>query len=586
MRAGPLGAITLCGVLLVACASGGERKHFVHPNARKSERPPVVATPPPPMTKAQPKATLPTIPANLVIDKPTGTVENRLPCNRGASPHCDLRIYQVNVSSFVDGSPEHNALAGFGPGPHTGDIEGVTGALGHIKAMGFNTIWLTPIFDSKAGSPQLRPDGSTAINARLDGTGYFTRDYFSIDPQFGTLESAQRLVNEAHSLGIKVMFDGVFGHHKGNVTPSPTGLTPTDFTTPSAYEGGFNSYPGRIVDYSNPRSTTFYKEVARYWIDTLGIDGWRLDQVYQVPSGPLREINAEIKSASDRQLLPGYVVGEMWGSADQIRAVLGPSDSPALMSAFDFPTRYALVQTLATDENGGMNKPATTINEAWAMGAHQTYPDHAIMNLMLGNHDLVRFGDLIQRAGKGDPSSEDYWARHRMAFTFMAAWSGPITLYYGEEIGAEVGGFAAKVPGDCATLGQCDDHIGRNMVQIPGVNVRAGAGRPEAKALKEHLTALMALRAVTPALSSGARTHVFSDKDLYIDLKSDGTNSYLLVMNIGNAPRKATLSAGAVTQTSLAGSSVAAGVVGISADQAGLALDIPALGAAIIKLGG
>lgn len=587
MRGWHFGAITFCGLFLVACASGSGG-NLVHPKARKSEPPAAVVTPKSEAAMPAPKVSpaSPSVTTPVTIGIAMGPKEARLPCNRGASPFCDLRIYQVNVSSFVDGSSDHNAVGGYGPGPHTGDIEGVTGALGHIKALGFNAIWLTPIFDSKAGSPQLRADGSAVINARLDGTGYFTRDYFSIDPQYGTLESAQRLVNEAHSLGIKVIFDGVFGHHKGNLVASPGGKLPVDFTKSDAYDGQISSYPGRIVDYSDPRSTTFYKEVARHWIDTLGIDGWRLDQVYQVPSAALREISSEIKKASDAQLLSGYIVGEMWGSADQIRAVLGPSDNPALASAFDFPTRYALVQTLASDENGGTNKPATTINEAWAMGAHKTYPDHAILNLMLGNHDLVRFGDLIQRGGKGDPSSDAYWQRHRMAFTFMTAWSGPITLYYGEEIGAEVGGFATKVSANCAAINQCDDHVGRNMVSIPGVNMRASAATPQARELKEYLTSLMTLRAATPALASGSRTHIYSDKDLYVDLKSDGTDHYLLVMNISNDPRQAKVSSRALSLGSIAGGRVVAGATAVTLSLDGLVLEIPALGAAIIKVGG
>ena len=68
-----------------------------------------------------------------------------------------------------------------------------------------------------------------------------------------------------------VFFDGVFGHHKGNLMPSPTGKLPV------------NSSPG-VVNYNSPASLDFYKEVATYWIDELGIDGWRLDQAYQVPA--------------------------------------------------------------------------------------------------------------------------------------------------------------------------------------------------------------------------------------------------------------------------------------------------------------
>lgn len=58
----------------------------------------------------------------------------------------------------------------------------------YIKSLGMNAVWLTPIFDSDAGN------GSYP---KLDATGYFARDYFKIDPNFGTLEDARELVNTA-----------------------------------------------------------------------------------------------------------------------------------------------------------------------------------------------------------------------------------------------------------------------------------------------------------------------------------------------------------------------------------------------------
>jgi cyclomaltodextrinase / maltogenic alpha-amylase / neopullulanase len=108
----------------------------------------------------------------------------------------------------------------------------------------------------------------------------------------------EELVDQAHVLGLKVMFDGVFGHHKGALARSPTGLLPADATAASAYDGGAANYPGRVVNFNDPRSTAFYKEVARFWVDTIGIDGWRLDQVYQVPTAALREITTEITNAA------------------------------------------------------------------------------------------------------------------------------------------------------------------------------------------------------------------------------------------------------------------------------------------------
>ncbi|MEN9856417.1 MAG: hypothetical protein RLZZ157_1543, partial [Pseudomonadota bacterium] len=173
----------------------------------------------------------------IAVTKATGATQSRLPCNRNASPHCDLRIYQINVGTFVDASPEHGPQDGYGPGPHSGDLEGVITALDHIQKLGFNAIWLTPIFDSRVGEPQARPDGTSHVDTKLDGTGYFARDYFKIDPQFGTLEQAQRLVQTAHARGMKVFLDGVFGHHKGALVASPSGLLPADAIAPQAYDG-------------------------------------------------------------------------------------------------------------------------------------------------------------------------------------------------------------------------------------------------------------------------------------------------------------------------------------------------------------
>jgi cyclomaltodextrinase / maltogenic alpha-amylase / neopullulanase len=525
---------------------------------------------------------------SVQITSAQGPTQARLPCNRGASPHCDLRIYQVMVGSFVDGSSDHTPSGGYGPGPHTGDIAGVTLALDHIKGLGFNALWLTPIFDSAAGAPQSRPSGESTINPRLDGTGYFARDFFKVDPQFGDEAALARLISEARARGMQVILDGVFGHHKGAVTPSPSGLVPVDATDAKSYFGNPQSYPGRVVDYSHPASAAFFKEVARYWIDRFGIDGWRLDQVYQVPNGPLASINAEVQAAARAKGVSGYMVGEMWGSAEEIRAVLGSNQAPGIMSAFDFPARYALVQSIAGDERGNKGKPASTLNESWALGAHASYPDHAIMNFMLGNHDLLRFGDLIERAGLGGPDTQGYWDRHRVAFTFMAAWSGPITLYYGEEVGAEVPGFAASLGNQCYEKQLCDDHAGRNMVKLPGVNAAKDAVSPQALALKSDLARLMAIRSTTPALFSGARTHLYSDQTLYLDLKTLGAERIILAMNIGSEARTLALHAGAVGDRAITEAKVLFGP-GVARPEAGsgqsqLSLMLPPLSATLIKL--
>ncbi|OYU77817.1 MAG: glycosidase, partial [Alphaproteobacteria bacterium PA3] len=216
--------------------------------------------------------------------------------------------------------------------------------------------------------------------------------------------------------------------------------------------------------------------------------------------------------------------------------------------------------------------------------AHASYPDHAILNLMLGNHDLVRFGDLVQRAGKAGPTSESYWARHRLAFTFMAAWSGPITTYYGEEVGAEVAGFSMRVGQNCGEVQKCDDHIARNMVKLPGINAKNTDVLPKALALRGYLTELLALRKVSPALYAGSRTHLYSDQHIYVDLKSLGAEKFVFVMNVSELPQTIRLAKGALSEEALGETRLMIGDIKVQGTAFGLNIDLPPLSTGIVRI--
>ncbi|QYF94362.1 hypothetical protein KY495_03845 [Massilia sp. PAMC28688] len=529
---------------------------------------------PGPQPSPTPPAPAPAVPAPVIhavtVQKASGSAEARLPCNRVTlEPACGLRLYQVMVEAFVDADAAANFGVGYGTSHHRGDLAGITASLDYIKSTGVNAIWLTPIFLS---APRT---GQDIFADRLDATGYFASDYFKIDPRFGTLDQARQLVDEAHKRGLAVFFDGVFGHHKGDVAASPSGLKPA---------GGNNP-----VDYSNPDTLAFYREVATYWIRELKIDGWRLDQAYQVPMPAWTSLRAAVQEASrsvtyagadGQPVRPlGYMVAEVWrGESDIAQQAYGSNASPGLGSAFDFPLRYRLVQTLAGEESGLSGRPAANLASGFA--THLAYPDHAMPNLMLGNHDLVRFGDLIQRAGLGNPDSNGYWLRHKAAFTFMAAFSGPLTVYYGDEIGQEVPNFAAKVTGDCASAGLCDDHVGRDAGVVDGVTTAAPGAR--ARELKDHVAALLKLRDINPALYNGSRTHVFADNALYIDRKDHGANRVLLVMNVKEMPASVTLDPAVVSAATVLTDLVTGEQVKAGADGR-LVLDVAGLSGRLLK---
>ncbi len=439
----------------------------------------------------------------------------------------DLRIYQVMVESFVNGDPNIGHGTGYGTSHHMGDIKGIIDSLDYIQSLGVNAIWMTPIFYSKPVG------GQDHWADRLDATGYFTTDYFQIDPRFGTLEQAKQLVDEAHARGLYVFFDGVFGHHKDNVIASPSGNMPIGDSNPVSY----------------PESLAFYKEVAQYWITELKIDGWRLDQAYQVPPQAWIEIrkavdeasaNTSYTNANGKEVNPlGYMVAEIWAGENRIiETGYGEENSPALCSAFDFPVRYRLVETFAANEAGIARHDGQWLAEG--MKLHDLYPSHAKPNLMIGNHDSVRFGDLMQRGNIASPNDQEYWLRYKAALAFQTAYTGPITIYYGDEIGDEVEGFAQRVTKDCAIKGFCDDHVARTSAKIEGITATL---TPDQTNLKQEVQELMALRASYPALSKGARTHIFSSKNFYVDHKQYADENLLYVANISNETQALTLTA-------------------------------------------
>lgn len=438
-----------------------------------------------------------------------------------------LRTYQIMVESFVDGDSTIGHGTGYGTSHHNGDLQGIIDSLDYIQDLGMNAIWLTPVFESEA------IDGQDHWADRLDATGYFATDYFKIDPRFGDLETARTLVDEAHKRGLYVFFDGVFGHHKeGLIKPSPSGLLPSGSSNP--------------VDY--PASLDFYKEVATYWVKELKIDGWRLDQAYQVPTDAWTQIRKAVDEASQSvtytnaegdQVNPlGYMVAEIWKGESEIASdAYGAADDPALCSAFDFPMRYRVVETLAVNESGVGGRGVDWLDNGYQ--THNQYPSHAQPNLMIGNHDLVRFGDLLQRGGLADVNDAEYWQRHKAAFAFQAAYTGPITLYYGDEIGDQVDGFDAKEDNNtCAVRGVCDDHVARSSAKIEGVTATLDANQVD---LKNYVKSLMTMRAAHPALYQGSRTNLVASNGNYVDLKVSGDDQVLFALNTVESARNIVL---------------------------------------------
>ncbi len=426
--------------------------------------------------------------------------------------HRSLSIYQIMVASFIHdpaGAPGYAAMWGPDDNTKNGNLRGIISSLDYIKALGVNAIWLTPIFDS-----------SVALGGeKLQATGYFTNDYFKIDPHFGTEADFRELVDQAHQRGLYVILDGVFGHHGGVTTASPSGYK-IDCTVSGndRNEGTGNvAYPG---------SLDYFKEVATWWIDNYEIDGWRLDQAYQACQGghnywieirgAVEKLCQQRREQGKRWGTLGYMVGEDWGDATTINS--GVYKNGGLLSAFDFDGKTALSGPMQDTESEGLENGFNDIIRVLSSPRERGYATNDVIpNLFLSNHDGYRLADHFKADDKY------FYEKQMTRIGALAAYNGPITLYYGDEFG------------DITT----DTHGGQkdNVARTSGHLTARNDGE---QSLHDFVAAAMTFRRENPAMWRGEASFEKSsvgDADILVVRKHDAAtqNSVIIVFSTAAA---------------------------------------------------
>ncbi len=264
-----------------------------------------------------------------------------------------------------------------------GDLAGIRARLPYLQSLGAECLYLTPVF-------------SGDFNHK-----YATADYFQVDPDFGTAEELAALVSDAHARGMRVVLDGVFNHVGVRFAPFADVLANG---AASPYRDWF--YLKRLpvtVDAScyecvgdypyMPRLRTVNREVRAYilsvmlyWLDTAGIDGWRLDVADELDPGTLRYLREGVKTRCPDALL----LGETWGDAS--RMVCGGDQ---LDCAMNYLFRDAAVDFFARERIGA----AELENRLGHM--LMKYPDAVNLRMYncLDSHDTARF--LTEAGGDG-----------------------------------------------------------------------------------------------------------------------------------------------------------------------------------------
>lgn len=289
-------------------------------------------------------------------------------------------LYQINTRQFT---PE-------------GTFAAAQKQLPRLKAMGVDILWLMPI----------HPIGEKNRKGTL-GSPYAVKDYFGVNPEFGTMADLKRFVDAAHAQGMHVILDWVANHSAWD--------NPIVAQHPDWYErdwkGDYRPTPwfdwSDIIDfdYSKPAMRRYMTEALKFWVREAGIDGYRADVAGAVPIQFWENARAELDA-----IKPVFMLAE-WEYPELHRR------------AFDATYAWKLTEAMHTVASGKGDTGALFGYFSWHDSA---WPREAYKLAYTSNHDTNSWEGTDQEVyGPALPAM--------MALTFSAD-TLPL-VYNGQEAG-------------------------------------------------------------------------------------------------------------------------------------------------------
>jgi alpha-amylase len=449
-------------------------------------------------------------------------------------------FYEIFVRSFYD--TDGNGI---------GDFNGITEKLDYLQELGINAIWLMPIHPSPSYH------------------GYDVINYYAVNAEYGTMEDFRQLLEQAHKRDIRIIIDLVINHTS---TEHPW-FQEANRDLESKYRdyylwsqsGGNGWQQGQNgfyyaffcdcmpdLNYRNPDVTAEILKVTDYWLNEVGVDGFRVDAAkHLIEDGDVRENTPATHEwykgfyttykAQDPQ---AYAVGEVFGAgASIVKSYTGDQ----LDQVFNFEISNGFVNSV----NGGANSGITSAIKF----AMQDMPDFNFATF-LTNHDQNRTMSVFN----GDVG------KAKAAATLLLTSPGTPFIYYGEEIGMQ----GQKPDEDIRLPMQWSAEANAGFTtgtpwRAPAsdyqqVNVATQHEDPDS--LLNHYRFLIELRRENPVLSNGEIVLLDPDNTgVYAILRSTADQKVLVIVNLKGTPvsdyqlslDESLLSDGTVTPQSLFG---------------------------------
>ena len=354
-----------------------------------------------------------------------------------------------------------------------GNLKSVTAQLDQLKDLGVTVLWIMPI----------HPIGEKGRKGDF-GSPYSIRDYYAVDPNYGTLDDFKHLVAEAHRRGLKVIMDLVANHTAWDSVM----MTNRNFYKQDAKGNIISPEPGWAdvagLNYASPPLREYMITMMKYWIQTCDIDGFRCDVAWGVPVDFWEQARIEIEKAKP-----------------DIMMLAEASQPDLLTNAFDIDYSWPLLHAL--DDVLERGAPATKLQTTWEEMVRQ-FPTNSLHLRISDDHDearaVARFG--IQGA--------------LAASVLMFSLDGVPLLYNGMEAGD------ATESGDPALF-----------EKLPIVwNPR------ERPPLREIYHSLIQLHRQNPAFQNHRVVWLKNsdEADLVTLMRQDGNDEFVVEINFSNRP--------------------------------------------------
>ena len=454
-------------------------------------------------------------------------------------------LYMLMPDRFANGNPKNDVIKGMEDQlcdrnepslRHGGDLEGLRQHLDYFTNLGVTALWLTPVLEND------RPaDGGKHSTYH----GYATTDYYRVDPRFGTNEEYKALVDECHKKGLKVVMDMIF-NHCGDYHPwakhtriDENGKTIKDYPSKDWFNSPnyglqtsykltpvLDPYASKVdmketvdgwfvpsmpdLNQRNPHVIKYLIQNSIWWIETVGIDGIRMD-TYPYAD---RQAMADWMKVLNKEYPNFNTVGETWVTEPAYTAAWQKDSKLSDINSnlktvmdFAFFDRLSQAKNEETDDWWkGWNRIYNSLCYDYL------YTDPSSVMAFIENHDTDRY------LGNGKDSTA-----LKQAYALLLTMKRIPQLYYGTEILMN------------GTKTETDGNVRQDFPGgFPGdkVNKFTNEGRTKAEnAMFDWTSRLLHWRQNNDVIINGSQTQFIPQHGVYVLARQHNGKTVLTILN-------------------------------------------------------